>query len=265
MNNLVTPRVLIEPPAIYAGKVSHVRFEKFIHRFVYRIWMLAVDLDDLDQFAARSTLFRHNRLGLISLHDRDHGPRDGSALRPWAAAILTDHGYENFAARIRFMVIPRILGYGFNPIAFYFCYDDDGTLGAVLHQVKNTFGDQVIYAIPVTPGTGTVRQTATKSMHVSPFFDMHGHYAFAFTRPGAGFRLGIRYSAAAPRLNVVMALNATPATDRALTAQLLRMPLMAFKVIASIHWHALRLFIRGAHFHREPSTGHPPIVPGETS
>jgi DUF1365 family protein len=265
MNNLAAPAGQIEPPQIYAGKVSHVRVEKFIHRFIYRLWMLAVDLDDLDQFAARSRLFRHNHTGLISVHDRDHGPRDGTALRPWAEAILAAHGQEIFAARIRFMVIPRILGYAFNPIAFFFCYASDGTLGVVLHQVKNTFGDQVIYAIPVAPGTGTVRQVAAKSMHVSPFFDMKGQYDFTFSRPGPQFRLGIRYKASAPRLNVVMALRAIPVTDNALAVQLLRMPFMAFKVMAAIHWHALRLFLRGAMFHREPSTIHPPVIPGETS
>jgi DUF1365 family protein len=265
MMDFSTPAPLIEPPQIYAGKISHVRIEKFIHRFIYRLWMLAVDLDDLDQFAARSRLFRHNRAGLISLQDRDHGPRDGSTLRPWAEAILLAHGQEIYAARIRFMVIPRILGYAFNPLAFYFCYAADGTLGVVLHQVKNTFGDQVTYVIPVVPGSGTVRQMVAKSMHVSPFFDMNGQYDFTFSRPGPQFRLGIRYKASAPRLNVVMALRAIPATDNALAAQFLRMPFMAFKVIAAIHWHALRLFLRGAIFHREPSIVHPPVIPGETS
>lgn len=265
MKSLPINTAPIEPPLIYAGKVSHVRFEKFIHRFVYRIWMLAIDIDDLDCFAQRSKIFRHNQAGLISLHDRDHGPRDGSPLRPWAEAILAARGWENCAARIRFMGIPRILGYAFNPIAFYFCYTADGTLGAVLHQVKNTFGDQVIYAIPVAPHAELIHQSAAKSMHVSPFFDMAGGYAIRFRPPGAQFRIGIRYHAGAPRLNVVMALRATLARDTALLSQLAAMPLMAFKVIAAIHWQALRLFMRGAIFHRVPSTGHQPVVPGENS
>ncbi len=265
MKSLPINAALIEPPLIYAGKVSHVRFEKFIHRFVYRIWMLAVDIDDLDFFAKRSKIFRHNQAGLISLHDRDHGPRDGSPLRPWAEAILAARGCEKSAARIRFMGIPRILGYAFNPIAFYFCYTADGTLGAVLHQVKNTFGDQVIYAIPVAPHEGVINQSAAKSMHVSPFFDMEGGYSIRFRPPNRHFRMGIRYHAGAPRLNVVMALDARPASDASLLSQLTAMPLMAFKVVAAIHWQALRLFVRGAVFHREPTTGHKPVVPGDHS
>jgi len=250
-------------PMIYAGSVGHVRHTTPRTKFAYRLWMLAIDLDDLDSFAAGSRVFRHNRLGLIGISDRDHGARDGTPLRPWVETALAENDLAVFGARIRLMTIPRILGYAFNPISFYFCADADGRLGAVLHQVKNTFGDQIGYLIPVAPGTGPIRQRVAKAMHVSPLFDMQGQYDFTFTRPGPKFRMSLRYGAESKRMNATMALDATPATDRALLAQIARMPLVAIKVITAIHWEAVKTMLRGAKFHREPARTHQPIIRGD--
>jgi DUF1365 family protein len=169
------------PASLYAGRVAHIRHAPFRHRFDYRMYMLAVDLDRLDETAENSRLFSHNKAGLISLHDKDHGFRDGRSLRAYAEAALRSQGLAHCAAKIIFVTMPRLLGYAFNPISFYFCHDASGRLGAVLHQVKNTFGDQIGYLMPVL-GAGLIRQTAPKRMHVSPFFDMQGGYRSDSTR-----------------------------------------------------------------------------------
>ncbi len=246
---------------LHTGEVMHVRHSPFRHRFVYRMWMMSADLDELDSIEAR--LFGHNRMAPVALRDRDHGPRDGSALKPWAAQLLAAEGLEAFAAHIRLMVIPRVFGVGFNPIAFYFCTDAAGQLGAVIHQVKNTFGGQTTYTLPVGPGR-TVFQQTEKGMHVSPFFDTQGGYRFAFSRPDfddtAGrFALSIRYGAGGtPRMTAAMRLVARPFTDANLLRLMLEMPLMPMKVVAAIHWQALRLWLRGAKFHPSPP---PPLQP----
>lgn len=243
---------------LHAGRVAHVRHTPFTHRFTYAMWMLSLDLDA----PVTSRLFRRNRPGIVSLHDRDHGPRDGTPLRPWAEAHLARMGLSAFAHRIRFMAIPRVLGYAFNPIAFYFCHDADGRLGAVIHQVKNTFGDQTAYVLAVQNEAGTIRQAASKRMHVSPFFDMQGGYRFAFSNPaGETFRLSIRYGAQeTPRMTATMRLAAREFTDAALARLLLAMPLMPMKVFAAIHWEALRLKLRGARYHPVPDK-----IPDETN
>jgi DUF1365 family protein len=235
---------------LHIGRVAHVRHAPFRHQFGYRMWMLSFDLDS----APQSRLFRRNLPGLVSLHDRDHGPRDGSALRPWVEAHLARVGLAGFGHRIRLMAIPRVLGYAFNPIAFYLCHDAEGRLGAVIHQVKNTFGEQTAYVLPVDAVSGTIRQAADKRMHVSPFFDMQGGYRFAFSDPaGDEFRLSIRYGTeAAPRMTATMRLRAQALTDLALARLLLAMPLMPLKVFAAIHWEAIRLKLRGARYHPLP-------------
>jgi DUF1365 family protein len=235
---------------LHVGRVTHMRHAPFTHRFGYRMWMLSLDLDE----PCETRLFHRNRPGVVSLHDADHGPRDGTALRPWVEAQLARQHLEAFSARIRFMMIPRVLGYAFNPIAFFACHDAAGRLGAVIHQVKNTFGDQTAYVLPVQPHDGIIRQSAGKRMHVSPFFDMRGGYRFAFNDPEADdFHVTIRYGADdAPRMTAAMRLQARPLTDTTLARLLLAMPLMPAKVFAAIHWEALRLKLRGARYHPLP-------------
>jgi DUF1365 family protein len=240
---------------LHRGWISHVRHTPFVHRFRYRMWMLSVDLDE----PSDTRLFARNSRALVSLHDIDHGPRDGSALRPWVEAQLTEAGLGAFGHRIRFMVIPRVLGFAFNPLALFVCHDATGRLGAVIHQVKNTFGDQTEYVLPVTE-TPPIRQETAKRMHVSPFFDQRGGYRFAFSDPaGAAFHLTIRYGADdEPRMTAAMALEARPLTDGALLRLLIAMPLMPLKVFAAIHWQAILLKLRGARYHKVPAPIHTP-------
>jgi DUF1365 family protein len=252
----------VNPTILYTGHVSHIRHTPFRYRFRYAIWMLCVDLDRIDEIAALSKIFAHNRFGLTALHDKDHGFRDGSALRLYAQAALAQAGLSEYGATIRFIAMPRILGYGFNPISFYFCYDSQGALGAVLHQVKSTFGDQIGYVMPVATQSGVIHQSAPKSMHVSPFFDMQGGYRFALTPPGEKFAVSIQYGAEVKRLTATMVLHARPFSDSAQARLLLKMPFTSLKVIAAIHWQALKLFFRGAKFHAEPNLRHAPIITG---
>ncbi len=246
----------LQPALLHAGTVTHVRHAPFMHQFVYRIWMVSVDIDRIEQ--ARSALFRHNRAGLVSLHDRDHGPRDGSALRPWVEAQLASAGLGGFADSIHLMAMPRVIGFGFNPIAFFFCYDTHGQLGAVVHQVKNTFGDQIAYTLAVAEAAETIQQETEKQMHVSPFFDLRGGYRFSFTPPdlqaaARDFVLAIRYGADnQARLTATMHLSPIPFSTRALWHLLVTLPLVPLKVVAAIHWQALRLWLRGARFHSRP-------------
>jgi DUF1365 family protein len=257
---------------LFTGRVAHVRHVAPVTKFAYRLWMLSVDLDRLDEIAAGSRLFRRRRLAALSLHEADHGPRDGGKLRPWVTARLHEAGLAEAAARIHFLCIPRVLGFAFNPIAFFFCHDAEGRLRAVLHQVKNTFGDQHTYLMPVAAADGApgavVRQAADKRLHVSPFFDMQGGYRFSFVAPdfnadATDFTLAIRYGTPAERrLTASMRLHGTRLTDGGLLRVIAGMPLMPLKVVAAIHAQAIRLWWRGARFHRAPLAPTEPITPG---
>ncbi len=250
--------------ALYQGKVTHVRHTPFIQRFAYQIWMLRIELADIPALAQRSGWFSHNRFGILSIYDRDHGYRDGRPLRPYVEAALAAQGLESFAHKIVFITMPRFLGYAFNPISFYFCYDAAGELGAVLHQVKNTFGGQIGYLMPIH-ASRPIRQTAPKKMYVSPFFDNQGGYRFALTPPDENFTISILYGTETEqRMTAAMSLKAQPWDTASLLRLMLRMPFTPMKVIFAIHFEALKLFLRGAKFHPLKQETNDLVIAGET-
>jgi DUF1365 family protein len=253
--------LLEEPALLYRMRVMHARHQPFFHRFEYRIWTLLLDIDRVGEVASRSRLFAHERLGLVSFRASDHGARDGSAIRPWVEAALRRHGLGDCAARIRLLAMPRVAGYVFNPISIYFCDRADGSPGAVLYEVKNTFGDQHGYLAPLE-GEAPWRHAADKVLHVSPFIGMAARYGFTLSRPAGRFAIAIEETdgAGLPLLTATMSGRGVPMTDRALAGALAAMPFVTAKTIAAIHWQALKLWRKGARFHSRPAPPEPPVT-----
>ena len=245
---------LADGGSVYAGHVMHMRLRPRPHRFRYGLFTLLLDVDRLPETATRLRLLRVNRRGLLSHRDADHGPRDGSPLRPWVEAQLARAGRPR-PARIALLAMPRLLGYAFNPLSVYFCLDREGRLETLLYEVKNTFGDQIPYVLPAE-GEGIRRHAQVKEMFVSPFIGMDQTYRFDVLPPGE--RLAIRIKQGDRDGDLLIATQSgdrLPLTDATLARMLLRFPLVTFKVIAGIHWEALRLFLKGAPFRRYPGAG----------
>jgi DUF1365 family protein len=246
--------------SLYWCRVMHERFLPFRHRFNYRVFSLLLDIDRLPEIAAGSRLLRYNRFGLFGFHDRDHGPRDGTPLRPWVEAALAREGLQDGAARIRIFCFPRLFGYVFNPLSVFFCYDAQDRLRAVLYEVKNTFGDQHGYLVEVPADDAATRrksgpaieQSAVKRFHVSPFLPLAGQYRFRLVPPGA--KIGISITQVSPGGDVQLLATQTgrreDLSDHSLLKAFIRHPLMTVKVIAGIHWEALQLWRKGAAFFR---------------
>ena len=229
----------------------HMRLTPFAHRFRYAVFTLLLDIDRLEETLRPLRWLALDRRGVLSFHRRDHGPRDGSALRPWVEARLEEAG-RPAPHRIRLLSFPRILGYGFNPLSVYFCEDAEGRLQSVVYEVKNTFGDQHPYVLAAeADADGTVRHIQDKDFFVSPFIGMDQTYAFTIREPGERLAIRIRQrDRAGPWLIATQNGTRRALSDRELRRQWLRHPLMSFKVIGAIHWQALRLWLRGARFHR---------------
>lgn len=235
---------------LYTGHVMHMRLRPKRHHFRYRVFSVLLDIDRMEEAFRGLKWLRLDRFGLMSVHRRDHGARDGSALRLWVDAQLQAAGLPK-AARVEMLSFPRMFGYGFNPLTVYYCYKTDGSLASLIYEVKNTFGDQVAYALPAGAMTGgAYRQIQDKGMYVSPFIAMDQTYRFAHNAPGP--RLALRIRQAGPEGETLIATHTgqgQPLTDRALAWAFLTHPLMSFAVIGLIHWHALRLFLKGIRFH----------------
>lgn len=242
---------------LYFGRVMHRRLGAVRHRFAYRVFSLLVDIDELPALDRRLRLFSHNRWNLFSLMDRDHGDRSGRALRPWIDNMLARSGIETEGGPVRLLCFPRVLGYVFMPLSIWFCHHRDGSLRAVLYEVHNTFGEAHGYLIPVAPdlpGDAPVRQRCDKAFYVSPFIGMSGSYRFRLRRPDARLAVVVRQSGADGQgLVAVQTGRRRPLTDGALLRAFVGYPLMTFKVIAAIHWEALRLWLKGAPFGARPA------------
>lgn len=236
-------------PCLYEGTVMHMRLQPFAHQFRYRVVSALLDIDRLEETAAGLRLFSVDRFNLVAFHRRDHGPRDGSALRPWVEARLAEAG-RPAPARVLLLSIPRLLGYAFNPLSVFWCYGADGRLDSVIYEVKNTFGDQYPYVLAAdADADGAVRHDQPKEFFVSPFIGMDQTYRFTLRPPGD--RLAVRIKQADARGDYLIATQsgeARPMTNATLARLMLRMPLTSFKVIAAIHWQALRLWLKGAKF-----------------
>lgn len=237
--------------AVYAGHVMHMRLRPRAHRFRYRMFTFLLDVDRLAETAAGLRLLSVNRRGVFAHWDRDHGPRDGTPLRPWVEARLAEAG-RPAPARIRLLAMPRMLGFVFNPLSVYFCEDAAGRLESLVYEVKNTFGDQIPYVVDAR-GEGMRRHRQGKAMFVSPFIGMDQTYRFDVSPPGERLAIRIKQGDAEGDLLIATQSGERRAlSDRTLAGLLASQPLMSFKVIAGIHWEALRLALKRAPFRRYP-------------
>lgn len=251
---------------LYTGKVMHERSFPRRHRLSYAVWYLLADLDELPELDRRVAGFAHNRPAPVGFFDADHGPRDGSPLRPWIEARLAEAGVALEGGAVRLLTFPRIFGYVFNPISVWFCHGPDDDLRAILYEVSNTFGEWHDYLVPVLPGdvmgngrASSVRTIFDKQLYVSPFIDMAASYDFTTRVPDERVSVVVRETAAGGRV-LVATLGAArrPLTAASLASVLARYPLVTLKVIGGIHWEALKLRLKGAPYRRR---GAPPASP----
>ena len=242
--------------ALYVGTVMHARLKPVVHRFSYRVMSLLVDVDRLAEVDRVTPLLRVNRRGLFGFHERDHGPRDGSALRPHVDRLLAAHGLELDGGRVLLLAYPRLLGYVFNPLAVYYCYAGCGRLAALIYEVRNTFGEIHAYVCPVGRGETSpagIRQARDKTFYVSPFIGMAMRYHFRMQPPGDTVKIRILAADAdGPLLAATFSGQYQDLTTGRLFGAFLSMPLLALKVISSIHFEALRLWLKGARLMPRP-------------
>jgi DUF1365 family protein len=238
---------------LYFGTVMHRRLRPREHALSYRMFWMLLDLDEIDRLK-RPTLFSRNRFNLLSFHDGDHGDGSGEPLRQQVERILADNGIDFDGGPIRLFCMPRVLGYGFNPISVWFCHGRDETLSAIVYEVHNTFGERHSYVFDARDGILPAAHGCSKRFHVSPFMDMGMRYEFRTLLPTGRFAISIRGSDADGTLiHASLAACEAPFTSANLLRGLLLYPLLTFKVTAAIHWHALRLWLKGIRIRRKPA------------
>lgn len=249
----------------------HARFAPKAHRFVYRLFLFALDLDELDALDRKLRLFSFNGRNLYSFRECDFlpthepvfngragplGPPSSAAARPAVApcpnlkqrvlAHLATHGIDLTGGRVLLVTLPRVLGYLFNPVSFYFCYDRSGEPVAALAEVTNTFKEMKPYLLgPETRADGVFSLRLPKNFYVSPFSDVDVAFDFKLRAPGDRLSVQIDdYVGADRTLTSTLTGPRQPLTDILLAWFTLKYPLITLKVIGLIHWHAFRLWLK---------------------
>ncbi|MDH4112025.1 MAG: DUF1365 domain-containing protein [Actinomycetota bacterium] len=253
---------MAEHSGLYLGAVTHTRHFPTKHRLSYGVWYMLLDLDELDELDATVPGFSVDRPGPISFHARDHGPRDGSALRPWIESHLRAANIDIAGGPIRILCFPRVLGYVFNPISVWFCHHPSGELAAILYEVSNTFGEGHAYLIPAEPGTGAgdiVARSFAKELFVSPFIDQAARYEFRTRVPDGRASVAVRETVREGKvLDAALTARRVTLDGPNLASAFLRYPLLTLKVIGGIHWEAIKLWLKGAPYRRrEAPPAHP--------
>jgi len=247
---------------IGVGQVRHARLRPVVHSFSYPTYFLLLPLRTLRDTPCAD--LPRNRFGLLSFHDRDHGDGRDDALA-WIDELLTGEGIADAGGEIWLHCFPRVLGYAFKPVSFWYCHRTDGSLAAIVTEVNNTFGERHCYLL-TGPRLAWGREIrASKVFHVSPFCEVKGSYRFRFMRTDLHpLRDGPRIDAArtvarvdhddenGPLLQTSVSGTLAPLTTRSSLGAFVRMPLMTFGVVARIHWQALKLWTRRVPFFKKP-------------
>jgi DUF1365 family protein len=252
-------------PLLALGHVRHVRLRPRRHAFVYPTWFLLLPLRRLAQRPEPG--LRRNRCGLISFHDADHGDGRGDALA-WLDELLASEGIADADGEVWLQTYPRVLGYVFKPVSFWYAHRRDGTLAAIVAEVNNTFGERHCYLL-CGAGLAWGRElTAAKVFHVSPFCTTEGRYRFRFLRCAHPAASAARSDTDAighlvacvdhddgqgPLLRTSVSGALRPLTPASLRSAFWSMPLMTLGVIARIHWQALQLWRKRVPFVRKPA------------
>lgn len=261
-------------PLIGFGQVRHARLRPRRNAFAYPTFFLMLPMRTLARSEAGSASpLAVNRRGFISFHDADHGDgrsaAQGGALA-WVQELLLAEGIDDADGEVWLHCYPRVLGYTFKPVSFWYCHRADGSLRAIVVEVNNTFGERHCYLLDA-PRYGA-ELSARKVFHVSPFCEVAGGYRFRFLRteaaagdasPGGAGRTVVRIDyddAAGPLLQTSVSGTLHPVTATTLRRALWGYPAMTLAVIARIHWQALRLWAQRVQFHKKPEAPASPVT-----
>ncbi len=255
----VQMRVTETASCLYAGTVMHRRIKPHAHRLNYRVFWCLLDLDELPHLPSRLRFFSLKGFNLFGFRNADHGDGSDRPLRTQLEAHLATAGIDLGGGAIRLLCMPRLLGFVFNPISVYYCYDRRGALKTLVYEVHNTFGQRHSYLIPVEDDAGdALEQRCLKAFYVSPFMEMEIAYRFRVLEPAVRIALTIECSdAQGPVLIASLAGERHALTDAALLRAFLSFPLMTLKVVAGIHWEALKLWIKGMRLRPRPPAPSP--------
>jgi DUF1365 family protein len=250
---------------IYEGEVRHVRYEPVRHAFHHRLSFLYLDLAELSEVFAGSRLFASERRAAAGFRRADHFGDPRVPLDESVRQLVCERSGRRPEGAIRLLTLPRVLGCAFNPIRLYYCFGRCGSvLEAIVAEVTNTpWRERHCYVLPVTSAsheTDGLRFRSPKALHVSPYLPMDHEYEWRLQAPGARLGVAITNLSGGRRVfAAALALERRVLDPASLRRAFWRQTLAPARVVAAIHWQALRLALRGAPFHAHPKWSPPSL------
>lgn len=244
---------------LYKAKVMHNRLSPKKHSFYYNVFMFYVDLDKIDELANKLPLFSRNQFNLFSFRDKEHlqlpieKPDATKNTRQHITDYLLQHGIDIKDGRIMLLTNMNVLGYNFNPVSFYYCFDKAGDPLCCVAEVGNTFGEMKPYLMSRQQlANGTFHLNTKKYFYVSPFIDHDTNFDFNLGIPGEKLNVQIDDYKDGERFFISTLKGARePLTNFNLLLYGLRFPFITLRIITLIHWHALRLWLKKLPYHKK--------------
>jgi len=234
----------------------HKRLFPKVNAFNYGIYYLSLPLSKINS-SIENKYFKLNRWGFLSFYNKDHGDRSGDTLENWAQDVLKSQGVDKANGEIILITMPRVFGYVFNPVSFWYCYDNQEKLRAVICEVNNTFGQTHTYICAHDDQREITQDdymSGMKVFHVSPFLEREGSYKFRFSLKNDKVGAWIDYFDGGTQKKLLTALsgNLVELNKISCGRAFWRYPLITIKSILLIHWQAVKLFVKGCEYVPKP-------------
>ncbi len=237
---------------ILVGKVIHKRISPIRHRLSYSVFALMLSCDEFGKLNKKTKLLSYNKFNLLSIYDKDHG--NGKPIKDFLEEIKRNITAGEKIVKFSMIAYPRVFGYVFNPITIYLGYNKENEIKLVIYEVNNTFGQRVVYVIPVIKKMkGIISQECEKKLFISPFNNDDGIYSFQIKNNTNTFQIGINLRVKSqPVIVAHFTGQKIDYSDKNIIKTVRKNLLLTFKVIFAIHYEAIKLFFKGMSFKKKP-------------